>query len=228
MWHLPNSSSYKVHLNHILWRLGLRHILPRDIINAIPILDNGENIVPIVTGDRIITKTTEPFYLRIGAYKKLEAAVQSLPPHLCLKIFDAWRSPERQQLQFNAALEQMLANNPGISHEQAERKARLVSASLTNGSGPHQTGGALDITLCYLNGQELDMGCPYMDHTPRCQMFFPNLTKAQKDNRLLLRTIMQNAGFSLYPGEWWHYSYGDRSWAAYSGRKIAIYGPCVP
>jgi D-alanyl-D-alanine dipeptidase len=27
-----------------------------------------------------------------------------------------------------------------------------------------------------------------------------------------------------YPAEWWHYSYGDRMWAAYSNRRTAIYG----
>ena len=34
---------------------------------------------------------------------------------------------------------------------------------------------------------------------------------------------MTTAGFTNYPAEWWHYSYGDRMWAAYSHNKISFY-----
>ena len=35
---------------------------------------------------------------------------------------------------------------------------------------------------------------------------------------------MQRAGFVNYPAEWWHFSYGDKMWAAYSHKEYAIYG----
>lgn len=35
---------------------------------------------------------------------------------------------------------------------------------------------------------------------------------------------MEKAGFQNYPFEWWHYCYGDRMWAAYSGKKTCFYG----
>ena len=34
---------------------------------------------------------------------------------------------------------------------------------------------------------------------------------------------MKNAGFANYPLEWWHFSYGDRLWAAYTNQKEAVY-----
>ncbi len=32
-------------------------------------------------------------------------------------------------------------------------------------------------------------------------------------------------GWSNYPTEWWHWSYGDRYWALTLGRSHAIFGP---
>ena len=34
---------------------------------------------------------------------------------------------------------------------------------------------------------------------------------------------MKKAGFVNYPPEWWHWSYGDRYWAAALNKKFAIY-----
>jgi D-alanyl-D-alanine dipeptidase len=35
---------------------------------------------------------------------------------------------------------------------------------------------------------------------------------------------MEAEDFVWYPGEWWHYCYGDRMWAVYSGRTECMYG----
>lgn len=42
-------------------------------------------------------------------------------------------------------------------------------------------------------------------------------------NRLILLRAMQRAGFVNYPTEWWHFSYGDKMWAAYCNKKTAVY-----
>lgn len=34
---------------------------------------------------------------------------------------------------------------------------------------------------------------------------------------------MTEEGFVNYPAEWWHFSYGDKMWAAYSYKKYAFY-----
>ena len=47
-------------------------------------------------------------------------------------------------------------------------------------------------------------------------------------NRMLLKNVLENAGFKNYPQEWWHYSYGDKMWAAYSFKKKAFYGFIEP
>ena len=32
-------------------------------------------------------------------------------------------------------------------------------------------------------------------------------------NRLLLKDVMEKAGFQRNPREWWHFSFGDQMWA---------------
>jgi D-alanyl-D-alanine dipeptidase len=55
-------------------------------------------------------------------------------------------------------------------------------------------------------------------------MFSKFCSDIEKANRAILRKAMLNTGFYFYPGEWWHYSYGDQSWAVYIGKTPAIYG----
>ncbi len=42
--------------------------------------------------------------------------------------------------------------------------------------------------------------------------------------RLLLKAVMEHAGFQRHPGEWWHFCYGDQMWAWLSEATTAIYG----
>ena len=47
-------------------------------------------------------------------------------------------------------------------------------------------------------------------------------------NRQLLVDVMTSVGFSNYPGEWWHYSYGESAWALRTGAPFAVYGAAPP
>ena len=44
-----------------------------------------------------------------------------------------------------------------------------------------------------------------------------------KENRRMLYHVMNGAGFTNLPSEWWHFDYGDRFWAFYR-KKPAVYG----
>jgi D-alanyl-D-alanine dipeptidase len=92
----------------------------------------------------------------------------------------------------------------------------------------HNCGGAVDVQLVYMDsGECVDMGTPpkYGHGYALTQMLSDKITEAQKNNRTILREAMAKAGFVWYPGEWWHYCYGDRMWAVYSGRQESFYGP---
>lgn len=57
------------------------------------------------------------------------------------------------------------------------------------------------------------------------QMFSDEIDDRQKSNRKILRDAMETQDFVWYPGEWWHYCWGDRMWAVYSNQTECFYGP---
>lgn len=94
---------------------------------------------------------------------------------------------------------------------------------------PHTTGGAIDVTLRYINGEQLWMGTIFDDvtalaHTDSLESADKELSfsneEAQK-NRRLLYWAMKEEGFQNNPTEWWHYSYGDQMWAKLSSTERA-------
>lgn len=81
----------------------------------------------------------------------------------------------------------------------------------------HSFGMALDLTIIDETGRELDMGTAFDDLSERSQpaletlmLVRGELTRAQCDNRHLLRNAMLLAGFYGINSEWWHFDCGDR------------------
>lgn len=82
--------------------------------------------------------------------------------------------------------------------------------------------------------EEVDMGTQFDSFEPTAiPSFFEklndqgNLSDEQKEmlfNRRLLHYIMGLSGFTGYPEEWWHFSYGDNMNAIISGKNYAKYG----
>lgn len=70
----------------------------------------------------------------------------------------------------------------------------------------HNKGGAVDITLVTLDGEELDMGTDFDYFGKRA--YHDNLDLPQEilDNRKLLKETMEKYGFWSTRTEWWHYN----------------------
>ena len=76
---------------------------------------------------------------------------------------------------------------------------------------------------------DLSIGTP-VDATPEasanaCFFAAANIPAAARANRRLLGDALRGAGLVNYPTEWWHWSFGDRYWAATTGAPAAVYGP---
>lgn len=71
----------------------------------------------------------------------------------------------------------------------------------------HNKGGAVDITLETLEGEELDMGTDFDFFGRKARHAYQNLPKEVLTNRKLLKSIMENHGFGAITSEWWHYNY---------------------
>ena len=147
-----------------------------------------------------------------------------MPKGHFFKIYSAFRPQEEQIQLWNENYQKIKSENPTLSEEEITLKTRAVCADPRNGFGGHQTGGAVDITLCNLQGKEYDMGTTYLETSSKIPTNSKGLTGKQRKNRALLKKVMEKAGFKNYPYEWWHYCYGDRMWAAYSCKKTCFYG----
>lgn len=133
------------------------------------------------------------------SHAKLAKAATTLKkshPKLHLLVYDALR-PRRVQRRMWAKVK-----------DTPERK---YVADPDKGS-MHNYGMALDLTLCDGKDRALDMGTPYDAFTELAQPKFEEkflkegkLTKAQLENRLILRKTMEAAGFKQLAHEWWHY-----------------------
>lgn len=133
------------------------------------------------------------------AAAKLRAAARLLAarwPDLSLVVFDGLR-PNRIQRMF---------------WEQVRGTVRQPYVADPAMGSLHGFGFAVDLSLADTGGRELDMGTAFDDFTPlaeprREQGFLAEgrLTAEQIANRLLLRAIMEEAGFLPLPIEWWHF-----------------------
>ncbi|WP_246474383.1 M15 family metallopeptidase [Arenibacter arenosicollis] len=75
----------------------------------------------------------------------------------------------------------------------------------------HNKGGAVDITLVTLEGEELDMGTDFDFFGKKAYHDNLDLPKSILNNRLLLKETMEKYGFWSIRTEWWHYNLGTAS-----------------
>jgi D-alanyl-D-alanine dipeptidase len=75
----------------------------------------------------------------------------------------------------------------------------------------HNKGGAVDITLVSLDGEELDMGTDFDFFGKKAYHDNLDLPESVLNNRLLLKETMEEHGFWSIRTEWWHYNLGAAS-----------------
>lgn len=73
----------------------------------------------------------------------------------------------------------------------------------------HNRGGAIDITFCDLNNNELDMGTEYDFFGREAFHAYELLNDTILQNRLFLKNTLQNFNFKAIKTEWWHYSHSS-------------------
>jgi D-alanyl-D-alanine dipeptidase len=192
-------------------------------LRKISIKDNGEPLmaikkycpkVVIEFWRREELKNEKTLCARKTIIKMLKKAQESLPKNIRFKIRDAWRPIEAQRRLYEKSFAKRKLEHPNWPKSQLIKETNKWTFPPDKGLTPgHNTGGALDLTLCYQNQRSLAMKSK-KDPLPK------HILK----NRQLLKDIMERVGFSNYPVEWWHFSYGDSGWALRTNKKTAIYG----
>jgi len=156
-------------------------------------------------------------WLRAEAFERLSAVADSLPDRWGLAIFDAWRPLALQRELYDAA-----AVDPDL-----EPGFMALPSDDFATPPPHVSGGAVDLTLT-LDGTPIAPGTGFDDTTERAGA--AHLEAAPGPDRHIRRALfhaMVSQGFVIYEGEWWHFEYGTRRWAAITG-NMPLYGPTSP
>lgn len=168
-------------------------------------------------------------YLRKGVAERLLKATEFLPSNIHLVVLDGWRSYQTQLALYNRAKNMFLQKGYSSSKivEELSKYVSFPSKDYRSPS-PHLTGGAVDVTLADERGW-LNMGTDFDEfHEKSRANWFEtkdNLTEEEKiirENRRLLKDIMEKAGFTSNEYEWWHFDYGNQSWALKTN-QIPIY-----
>ncbi len=198
-------------------------------IKKVQINENNEPLTPIFGNEKLVLLTDHKFLdarLRISVVEVLYTAAESLPEGYKLVLVTAYRPIWMQKKLWRQRLLQMGKKHPFkmIFNYPAWRKEVTRYTSPPGGSS-HQCGAAVDVTIENPQGERLDMGTSLTAFGQLCNTHIDSITPEQKANRKFLYDTMIHAGFINYPLEWWHYSYGDRMWAAYSGQSSCMYGP---
>ena len=143
-------------------------------------------------------------WLRSEAARRLSTAVDRLPDPFGLVVYDGWRPRALQEELYQTALadpeipEGFLAEPSRDDHRPA----------------PHESGGAVDLALT-VDGVPIAPGTDF-DATTSVAFAaaLENNPGHDREARRLLYWAMRDVGFVVYQGEWWHFEYGTRRWAA--------------
>lgn len=161
------------------------------------------------------------------------SSLADLVAPLKIVVFDAHRPVSYQTARYNQVYAEKKKAYPDLTPEElavaTDAQVALPSESPTS-PPPHSTGGAIDMLLTDSEGYPLDFGStPGIYNVTREDARHPTnadgLAPTHVENRRRLLDAAVACGFANFPGEWWHYSFGDQEWALYTARSDhAIYG----
>ncbi len=127
-------------------------------------------------------------YMRVKTAKALLAANAALMKQgYKIKFFDCYRP--------NSVQYKMWAIMPNPQYV-----ANPVKGSI------HNKGGAVDVTLVTLDGEDLDMGTDFDFFEKIAYHDYLTLPHQILENRKLLKETMESFGFWSIRTEWWHYN----------------------
>ncbi|GAA3537319.1 M15 family metallopeptidase [Zobellella aerophila] len=215
-------------------------------IQALSIVENGDPLVPlglVSSPLRVypayfhlgVPQALSECYVRRSVLTRLQQSARLLPAGIELVVLDGWRPLAVQQYLFDTLLHAMRSHFQQQSEAEITARTRqFVAPPSTDprAPSPHLTGGSVDVTLCDSDGVFLDMGTEFDDVTPwSYTTAFEGISRPDGreaeviENRRLLYSILTRVGFSNLPSEWWHFDYGNQSWAWYNHQPQAVFGP---
>jgi zinc D-Ala-D-Ala dipeptidase len=202
-------------------------LIPDTDLIKIPVKDNGEALVDLGEYLPNVKVALAPGLLKQGVTrcmvretvaKMLRNAERILPESFTFLLRCGHRPISLQKEMWDKTFQKFKEKFPSYSDLEVRKEASKFVCP-PDIIPPHSTGGALDLTICNLKGELLDMGTEFGEQTEKSYTDCEDLSLEAKNNRNLLVKVMSNVGFTNYPTEWWHWSYGDRYWAAVKNKE---------
>jgi len=197
-------------------------------LQAVPYRDNKESLIlldsTVLSEYRRENSGVQSVLVRESVSRKLQNIQKQLRPNMKLLVVEGYRSLIYQEAYFLKELHNQLEEKPSWTLEAIlERTHQFVALPSVAG---HPTGGSIDLTII-CDGKEVDMGGKIADFSvPQLlPTYSQRITIEQSNWRIFLHDLMVAEGFAPFYGEWWHFSYGDREWAAFYEQPAAIYSP---
>jgi len=164
-------------------------------------------------------------YLRKTVADMLNRAANGLSDEYKLVIRAGHRPMEVQKRILQECMQDYLDGNPEKTKEEALEHARTFVSDPDVSTPPHCCGAAVDVEIVGAStGEPLDYGSPINEDIDESFLHYQDIPQKAKDNRRLLLETMLDAGFASMAFEWWHFSYGDKTWAWFYGEKDSHYG----
>lgn len=166
----------------------------------------------------------------VAALKKVEAKL--LPMGLTLKAYDCYR-PQRAVDDFVSWAADLKAIQMQAEFYAAVPKNRLFEEGYIAAHSGHSRGSTIDLTVVPLDSNvphvsasmplvdctapkdqrapdnSLDFGTGFDCFSPVSHPSYQAISPQAKANRLLLQTLMVDAGFAPLETEWWHFTLKD-------------------
>ena len=197
-------------------------------LQAIPYRDNKGSLIlldsTVLSEYRRENSGVQSVLVRESVSRKLQNIQKQLRPNMKLLVVEGYRSLTYQEAYFLKELRNQLEEKPSWTLEAIlEQTHQFVALPSVAG---HPTGGAIDLTII-CDGKEVDMGGKIADFSvpELLPTYSQQITIEQSNWRIFLHDLMVAEGFAPFYGEWWHFSYGDREWAAFYEQPAAIYSP---
>ena len=122
-----------------------------------------------------------------------------------IKIFDGYR-PQRSVDHFVKWARNTDRKMKKIHYPVVQKRNLFKEGYIASKSG-HSRGSTIDLTIIdKKTGIELDMGTIYDFFGKESWIDYDGVTDLQKQNRLLLQSVMKKFGFKPLKEEWWHFT----------------------
>ena len=215
--------------------------------NQILIKDNQEKLVSLKCISEKVIVSPQYFIdgidgaendckIRENIAKKIVLIANKLPKGFKLLIWDSYRTIKTQNslfdLYYNKFKQEFKLEDDELL-EYTKKFVSLPSLDKTKPS-PHNTGAAIDLTICDDEGKTINLGTYFDDFRSEAYTRFyeeknekGELLEEEKEillNRRILCNLFEEEGFMNYPYEIWHKSYGEQMAAKVLKLNYAIYG----